>query len=85
MGEAGRHAQLGTSPQDLRELMRSDAHWENFHGLVSQHGLRGNDIRAYLAALALEQGAKWVTTAFGLARYEGMRLLDPLAAGPLAE
>jgi toxin-antitoxin system PIN domain toxin len=57
-----------------------ERHWEIFHGLVSQHGLRGNDIPdAYLAALALEQGATWVTTDRGFARYEGLRLLDPLA------
>lgn len=47
---------------------------------MSQHGLRGNAIPdAYLAALALEQGATWVTTDRGFARYEGLRLLDPLA------
>ena len=57
-----------------------ERHWPNFRGLVEQHGLRGNDIPdAYLAALALEQGATWVTTDRGFARYEGLRLLDPLA------
>jgi predicted nucleic acid-binding protein len=56
-----------------------ERHWGIFHDLVSQHGLRGNDIPdAYLAALALEQGATWVTTDRGFARYEGLRLLDPL-------
>ena len=55
-------------------------HWDIFRGLVSRHGLRGNDIPdAYLAALALEQGATWVTTDRGFARYEGLRRLDPLA------
>ena len=57
-----------------------ERHWGIFHDLVSQHGLRGNDIPdAYLAALALEQGATWVTTDQGFARYQGLRLLDPLA------
>ena len=55
-------------------------HWRIFHGLVSEHGLRGNDIPdAYLAALALEQRATLVTTDRGFARYEGVRMLDPLA------
>ena len=57
-----------------------ERHWGIFRGLVSRHGLRGNDIPdAYLASLALEQGATWVTTDRGFARYEGLRLLDPLA------
>jgi uncharacterized protein len=56
-----------------------ERHWAIFHDLVSQHGLRGNAIPdAYLAALALEQGATWVTNDRGFARYEGLRLLDPL-------
>jgi len=57
-----------------------ERHWRIFHGLVAQHRLRGNDVPdAYLAALALEQGATWVTTDRGFARYQGLRLLDPLA------
>ncbi len=57
-----------------------ERHWEIFHGLVSQHRLRGDDIPdAYLAALALEQGATWVSADRGFARYEGLRLLNPLA------
>ncbi|MHB8275600.1 MAG: PIN domain-containing protein [Dermatophilaceae bacterium] len=56
-----------------------ERHWGIFHDLVSAHGLRGNDIPdACLAALALEQGATWVTTDRGFARYQGLRLLDPL-------
>ncbi len=57
-----------------------ERHWGIFHALVSQHRLRGNDIPdAYLAALALEQGATWVSADRGFARYEGLRLLNPLA------
>lgn len=57
-----------------------ERHWGIFRGLVSLHGLRGNDIPdVYLAALALEQGATLVTTDRGFARYEGLRLMDPLA------
>jgi uncharacterized protein len=57
-----------------------ERHWRIFHGIVDQHRLRGNDVPdAYLAAMALEQGATWVTTDRGFARYQGLRLLDPLA------
>ena len=67
------------APASMR-VRPGERHWGIFHGLVSRHGLRGNDIPdAYLAALALEQGATWVTTDRGFARYEGLRLLDPLA------
>ena len=67
------------APASMR-VRPGERHWGIFHGLVSRHGLRGNDIpNAYLAALALEQGATWVTTDRGFARYEGLRLLDPLA------
>jgi toxin-antitoxin system PIN domain toxin len=57
-----------------------ERHWRVFHGLVAQLGLRGNDVPdAYLAAMALEQGATWVTTDRGFLRYQGLRVLDPLA------
>ena len=69
---------LVEAPAAMR-VRPGERHWGIFHDLVSQHGLRGNDIPdAYLAALALEQGATWVTTDRGFARYEGLRLLDPL-------
>lgn len=56
-----------------------ERHWAIFRDLVSQHALRGNDIPdAYLAALALEQGATLVTTDRGFARYQGLRRLAPL-------
>ena len=67
------------APAAMR-VRAGERHWGIFRGLVSRHGLRGNDIPdAYLAALALEQGATWVTNDRGFARYEGLRLLDPLA------
>lgn len=60
-------------------LIPGERHWRIFHGLVEQHGLCGDIPDAYLAALALEQRATWVTTDRGFARYEGLRLLDPMA------
>jgi uncharacterized protein len=70
---------LLAAPAAMR-VRAGERHWGIFRGLVSQHRLRGNDIPdAYLAGLALEQGATLVTTDRGFARYEGLRLLDPLA------
>ena len=71
--------ELLDAPAAMR-VRPGERHWGIFHGLVSQHGLRDNDIPdAYLAALALEQGATWVSADRGFARYEGLRLLNPLA------
>lgn len=56
---------LMEAPAAMR-VRPGERHWGIFHDLVSQHGLRGNDIPdAYLAALALEQGATWMTTDVG--------------------
>lgn len=56
-------------------------HWSIFRELVTGHRLRGNDVPdAYLASLAMEQGATFVTLDRGFARFEGLRTLDPLAS-----
>lgn len=55
-------------------------HWAVFNRLVAAHRCRGNAVPdAYLAALAIEQGATWVTRDRDFARFEGLRILDPLA------
>lgn len=55
-------------------------HWAIFRELVTTHRLRGNDVPdAYLASLAMEQGATFVTLDRGFARFEGLRILNPLA------
>jgi len=56
-------------------------HWPIFRDLVTTHRLRGNDVPdAYLAALALEQGATLVTLDRGFGRFERLRVLNPLDA-----
>lgn len=56
-------------------------HWAIFTNLCRQAQARANVVPdAYLAALALENGATFVTSDRGFARFEGLRLLDPLAA-----
>ncbi len=54
-------------------------HWQIFVDLVTSYRPRGNEVpKTYLAALALENGATWVSSDRGFARFAGLRLLDPL-------
>lgn len=54
-------------------------HWSIFRELVTTHRLRGNDVPdAYLASIAMEQGATFVTLDRGFNRFEGLRTLNPL-------
>lgn len=54
-------------------------HWALFAQLCQQVGARGNVVPdAYLAALALEHNATWVTTDRGFARFPGLRWRTPL-------
>ena len=49
-------------------------HWGIFSALCSDVGARGNIVPdAYLAALAIETGATWVTADTGFARFPGLR------------
>lgn len=55
-------------------------HWAIFDRLVREVDARANTVPdAYLAALAIEQGATWVTTDAGFARFPGLRWRRPLA------
>lgn len=55
-------------------------HWSIFRELVSTLRLRGNDIPdAYLASLAMEHGATFVTRDRGFRRFEKLKTIDPLA------
>lgn len=54
--------------------------WPIFSNLVATQRLRANDVPdAYLAAMAMERGATFVTRDGGFGRFPGLRLLDPLA------
>ena len=54
-------------------------HWAIFTDLCRNVGARGNTVPdAYLAALAIEHGATWVTTDRGFARFPGLRWRPPL-------
>lgn len=54
-------------------------HWKIFADLMAEHRSRGNEVPdTYLAALALENGATWVSADRAFARFSGLRLLNPL-------
>jgi len=54
-------------------------HWSIFRKLWHDASARGNLVPdAFLAALAIEQGATWVTTDRGFARFPGLRWRVPL-------
>jgi toxin-antitoxin system PIN domain toxin len=53
-------------------------HWEIFTRLCRTAGAKGNLVPdAYLAALAIESGAEWVTTDRAYARFPGLRFRNP--------
>lgn len=54
-------------------------HWAIFEDLCRTVDARGNVVPdAYLAALAIEHGATWVTTDRGFARFPGLQWRVPL-------
>jgi uncharacterized protein len=55
-------------------------HWEIFARLCRQAEAKGNLITdAYLAALAIEVGAEWITTDRDFSRFPGLRWRHPLS------
>lgn len=67
-----------TAPAAVRVRPGPD-HWSLFSSLVREAGARGNLVPdAYLAALAIEHGATWITTDRGFARFPHLRWRSPL-------
>jgi toxin-antitoxin system PIN domain toxin len=57
-----------------------ERHWNIFTGLCRTGNARGNLVAdAYLAALAIESGAEWITTDRDYGRFPGLRWRHPLA------
>jgi uncharacterized protein len=55
-----------------------ERHWSIFTRLLRDAGVRANGVPdAYLAALAIENGATWASRDRGFARFAGLKLLDP--------
>jgi toxin-antitoxin system PIN domain toxin len=56
-----------------------ERHWHIFTDLCRRLGARGNAVPdAFLAAIAIEQGATWVSTDRGFAGVPGLRWVHPL-------
>lgn len=56
-----------------------ERHWDIFTRLCRAVGARGSLVPdAYLAALAIEAGAEWITTDRDYARFPGLRWRHPL-------
>ncbi|MGW8258302.1 MAG: TA system VapC family ribonuclease toxin [Thermoguttaceae bacterium] len=54
-------------------------HWHIFSELCRNSGVRGNLVPdAYLAALAIESGAEWITSDHDYSRFAGLRWRQPL-------
>ena len=71
---------LRTQPNAVR-LEPGARHWEIFERLCRDAGATGNLVPdAYLAAIAIEHGADFVTTDRDFARFSGLRWRHPLAA-----
>ena len=59
-------------------LRAGDRHWDIFVKLCSSSSAKGNLVAdAYHAALAIENGAEWVTTDRDFTRFPGLRLRHP--------
>lgn len=62
------------APATLR-IRPGPRHWDIFTELCEATGARANQVPdAYLAALAIEHGATWVTVDRGYARFPGLRM-----------
>jgi toxin-antitoxin system PIN domain toxin len=64
----------------VRRVAPAERHWDMFVDLCGRGDAKGNLISdAWLAAIAIEQGATLVTTDRDFRRFPGLRLEDPLA------
>ena len=69
---------LRTSPATV-SVVPGEQHWQIFAELCRRLGARGNTVPdALLAALAIEQGATWVSADRAFAGYPGLRWTHPL-------
>ncbi|MBI4556161.1 MAG: type II toxin-antitoxin system VapC family toxin [Candidatus Hydrogenedentes bacterium] len=69
---------LWSHPKVVR-VTPGNRHWGIFENLCRQVDARGNLISdAYLAAVAIEAGADWITTDRDFSRFPGLRWRHPL-------
>ena len=77
------HGGSGTLPgvdlTNSAEVTPGPRHWRLFTDLCSATEARGNlGPEAYLAAIAIEAGATWVSADRGFSRFRALRLQHPL-------
>jgi len=71
---------LRASPATV-SVIPGERHWEIFVDLCNQIDAKGNKVPdAFLAALAIEQGATWISADRGFGGYPGLRWVHPLEA-----
>jgi uncharacterized protein len=81
VGEALTFAQFLLDQANAVRITPSRRHWSIFAGLCRQTEPRGNLVTdAYLAALAIDSGADWITTDRDFARFPGLRWRHPLGS-----
>jgi predicted nucleic acid-binding protein len=62
------------NPPNCLPVAPGDRHWTIFTRLARDVGAKGNLVPdAYLAALAIEAGAEWITADRDYARFPGLR------------
>ena len=71
---------LRASPATV-PVLPGEQHWQIFADLCKRVDARGNKVPdAFLAAIAIEQGATWVSADRGFAGFPGLRWVHPLDA-----
>ena len=66
-------------PPNCVEVAPGPRHWDIFTRLCETTGVRGNLVPdAYLAALAIESGSRWITTDRDFSRFPGLNWRHPL-------
>jgi len=80
LDETIRYGNLLLEQPNVTHVQPGNRHWEIFTSLCTASGARGNLVAdAYLAALAIETGAEWITADRDFARFPGLRWRHPLS------
>jgi uncharacterized protein len=79
VGEALTFAQFLLEQPNAVNVAPGERHWSIFANLCRGTEAKGNLVTdAYLAALAIESGAEWITADRDFARFPGLRWRHPL-------
>lgn len=79
LGDALKFAEPLRAAQNAISISPGDQHWSIFTDLCRGAEAKGNIVPdAYLAALAIESNAEWITTDRDFSRFPGLRWRHPL-------